>query len=343
MSAQHMLNSPMDLLKKNLPGLALLVLFLGSCSDMGEPEILLPQVSLLPADIDFATITIGSTQTRHILVINSGEGELNGELNLEQSETAFALQPVGTFMVLPGDTLVAELSFTPAAEQTYSAKIQLSSDDLENPLLELALSGVGTPLPVPVLSVSSVTLNFGTLLSGDSDQRQITLNSTGNDTLEITSLTADHTVFSVDLTAPLELIPGASRELSVTFTPDAAGTFNGSLTITSNSSSSPDVISLTGVAETPVSYAGDVQPVWNTNCTGCHGSSAGLNLSSYSNLMAGNSSNGPVVAPGNGANSLIIQRMNGTVGSLMPAGGPALPAETIASIEKWIDQGALDN
>lgn len=322
--------------------MAFLVL-LGSCSDMGEPEILLPQLEVNPTIIDFATITIGSPQTREIQIINSGEGELNVELALSQTEAVFSLQPLGALMILPGDTLHTEVTFTPAAEQTYAGEVQITSDDIDNPDVTISLTGAGTPLPVPVLALSNTSLDFGNILTTATSQQQITLNSTGNDTLRITSLDVDITVFAVDMAAPIALIPGTSQVLTVTFTPDAAGTFNGSLTITSNSSSSPDVVSLNGTAETAVSYASDVQSVWNASCVGCHGSNGGLSLTSYANLMAGTSSNGPVVTAGDGANSLIIQRMNGSVGSLMPAGGPALSAATLATIEKWIDQGAQNN
>ena len=333
----------MNYLSKKLVGASLLLVLLGSCSDMGEPEILLPQMEIDPTSIDFATITIGSPQIREVQITNSGEGELSGSLSLTQMDGAYTLQPQGSFMILPGDTLIAEVTFTPSTEQTFSAEINITSDDLNNPAVSIALTGVGTALPVPVLSLSSNSLDFGTILSNASNQLQLTLSSTGNDTLRISSIDLDLTEYTADVIVPLELIPGATQDVTVTFTPGAEGTFSGNMTITSNSSSSPDVVSLAGVAETAVSYASDVQTVFNTSCAGCHGSNGGLNLTSYANLMAGTSSNGPVVTAGDGANSLIVQRINGSVGSLMPAGGPSLSATTIATIEKWIDQGAHNN
>jgi len=316
---------------------------LGSCSDMGEPEVLLPQMHVETTSIDYSTVTIGSPQIRQIQIINSGEGQLNGELTLIQDSSVYGLQPHGTFALLADDTLNAELTFTPSAEFTYVGQILISSDDLGNPEHVIGVTGEGTALPVPALTVSNTSLNFGTILTDNSSQEQITLSSTGNDTLLISSMDFDLGVYSVDIITPFELIPGASQLLTITFQPDAAGTFNGDMTIVSNSPSTPDVVSLSGEAEVPVSYAGAVQPVWNASCGGCHGSNGGLNLTSYSNLMAGTSSNGPAVTPGDGANSLIVRRINGTTGGLMPQGGTALSASTIATIETWINQGALDN
>ena len=94
-----------------------------------------------------------------------------------------------------------------------------------------------------------------------------------------------------------------------------------------------------------VNYSTEIQPIFSTNslCTGCHGTSGGLSLTSYENLMLGNSNNGPVVNAGNGANSLIIQKLRGTAGSQMPMGDCCLEDESIDLIETWIDEGAQNN
>ena len=52
---------------------------------------------------------------------------------------------------------------------------------------------------------------------------------------------------------------------------------------------------------------GDIQDIFTDNCTTCHGSSGGLNLTSYTNVMAGTSNNGPIITAGNGSTSIIIQ------------------------------------
>ena len=91
-----------------------------------------------------------------------------------------------------------------------------------------------------------------------------------------------------------------------------------------------------------ISYSETVQPIFNTNCIVCHGGSSGLVLDSYSSLMEGGYSGSPVI-PGNGAGSLIIQKLRGTDLPQMPNGGPYLDEIIIDLIEAWIDEGALDN
>ena len=87
-----------------------------------------------------------------------------------------------------------------------------------------------------------------------------------------------------------------------------------------------------------ISYSVTIQPIFNANCTGCHGGSGGLTLDSYSNLNAGN-----VLISENSAESLIIQKLKGTAsGAQMPKNAAALSESTINLIATWIDEGALE-
>ena len=57
-----------------------------------------------------------------------------------------------------------------------------------------------------------------------------------------------------------------------------------------------------------VDYNSEIQPYFNASCTQCHGSSGGLNLTSYSDLMSGGN-HGSVIIPGNSAESILIQKL----------------------------------
>ena len=88
-----------------------------------------------------------------------------------------------------------------------------------------------------------------------------------------------------------------------------------------------------------ISYSATIQPIFNTNCTSCHGGSGGLTLTSYNDLMGSD-----IVDPGNSAASKLIQKLKGTAsGSQMPKNQDPLNDTTINLIEGWIDEGAFDN
>jgi hypothetical protein len=86
-----------------------------------------------------------------------------------------------------------------------------------------------------------------------------------------------------------------------------------------------------------VDYDSEVQPLFNSKCTQCHGNSAGLNLSSYDNIMIG-SNNGDVVIPYDHISSELWIRVNS---GQMPPGNNDLTGDQVDLIAQWIDEGAL--
>ena len=105
-----------------------------------------------------------------------------------------------------------------------------------------------------------------------------------------------------------------------------------------------------GLVYGQVDYESQIQTIIDANCTNsdCHtnggGYQGGLDLTSYNNLMAGNSDHGPVVIPGDSENSILIQKLSDDppFGDQMPKNGPPyLDPATISLISAWIDEGAL--
>lgn len=96
-------------------------------------------------------------------------------------------------------------------------------------------------------------------------------------------------------------------------------------------------------AQTPakVDFKRDVQPIFRSNCYGCHGAKMQKNnfrLDRRSDAMRGGTI--PVIGPGNSAGSRLYMRLIGDdYGLRMPPTGP-LPIEQINTIKAWIDQGA---
>ena len=95
-------------------------------------------------------------------------------------------------------------------------------------------------------------------------------------------------------------------------------------------------------ASGPVDYEKDVKPLLAQNCYSCHGpevQQSGLRLDRRQNALRGGDY-GPVIVPGNSADSKLIHRLvSGDGGIQMPPTGELLPEE-IGVLRAWIDQGA---
>ena len=98
-------------------------------------------------------------------------------------------------------------------------------------------------------------------------------------------------------------------------------------------------------------YDSEIQPIWDANCTSCHGNSGNLDLSqgvSYSNIVNVASSGYSgflLVKPNDPMNSVIHQKIvgNSAFGERMPKNAPTLSASDESKIKKWIDEGALQS
>ena len=96
-----------------------------------------------------------------------------------------------------------------------------------------------------------------------------------------------------------------------------------------------------------VSYASDIDPIFQASCVQCHGGEydgeprleASLNLTTYEGVMAG-SEFGSVVEPGDPDGSILLEMV--AVGDMPEEGDPLTP-EQIEAIRTWIAEGAQNN
>ncbi len=138
----------------------------------------------------------------------------------------------------------------------------------------------------------------------------------------------------------LLLLLGATRSSNVTYVADRGTPGPG--TTGSVSPATLAAIAPAGPEATPVSFARDVLPIFTQICMKCHGDAVaqhGLVLKSYDDVMQG-SENGPVVVPGDPANSLLVDMV---ATEKMPKHGPRLLPGQIRAIIDWVAAGAPDN
>ena len=86
----------------------------------------------------------------------------------------------------------------------------------------------------------------------------------------------------------------------------------------------------------PAGFETDVQPIFTSNCTGCHGTATRIkemNLSTLDGVMKGSES-GPVVVPGKPDESKLYQMVRD---GKMPPGKTHLSEQAVASIRSWIE------
>ncbi|MGH9842054.1 MAG: DUF1549 domain-containing protein, partial [Blastocatellia bacterium] len=87
-----------------------------------------------------------------------------------------------------------------------------------------------------------------------------------------------------------------------------------------------------------VDFARDIQPILQTHCVGCHGAGKAMSQLRLDNKASA----ARVITPGNSNSSRLLHRVLGEGGEArMPLGAAPLNDEQIATLRRWIEQGAL--
>jgi hypothetical protein len=126
------------------------------------------------------------------------------------------------------------VTFVAAAIGTRNATLTVMASDSPVPL-SVTLLGSGAAQISPKLTVDTTAVNFGNVVVGNTaPARRVTLRNIGNSTLNINSVYAAPTTFTVTHDCGTYLSAGAACSVSLTIRPTTPATYSGMLLIASN-------------------------------------------------------------------------------------------------------------
>jgi hypothetical protein len=204
----------------------------------------------------FGSTQVGGTNTNStpatITLTNSGAGTLTITAIARSGTNATEFTAGGTCVgaspvnVAPGANCTLTAMFRPTATGTRTASFVVQSNAPANP--SVSLTGLASAVATPDFTRSATSLTFNTQTIGTtSAAQQVTLTSSGMAALTITQVSAaPNPEFSATSNCVGTLAASATCTISVTFAPTAAGTRNGTVSITSNVPGSPHTVTLSG-------------------------------------------------------------------------------------------------
>jgi hypothetical protein len=166
--------------------------------------------------------------------------DLNSFAQLDELEVPIAGRFQGTLVRWGTDGL---------AFRSYAGSMNVGGADPSDQVIIFRTSMVS---PLPRLSVSVGAVAFGQIVVGQSAlaPSPVVITNNSGASVNISGITATGD-FSQTNDCGSSLTPGQSCKIQVTFTPTAAGTRTGTLTITASDSNVPHTVSLSGSAITP--------------------------------------------------------------------------------------------
>ena len=228
-------------------------------------------LSVNPESLDFGQVTFADTAKQVITLLNEGNATLKVTVIASDVSDFFVVggpTPNAPLFIPAESSADVEVSFAPSAgaDQTFTGELSISSDRTDSDEPEVvAMTGVGVDQPTPNIQLSTRTLAFGELRTGNSSSLSFSLTNGGNATLDISNVSINNNAFS--LTSPssvsISLAPRESQDFTVDFSPNEVQVFEAELVISSNIN--PVSLDLTGEGVTLSTGVDSVEVRSNTD------------------------------------------------------------------------------
>jgi HYDIN/CFA65/VesB family protein len=204
---------------------------------------------LAPASLDFGSVAMGTKVSQTATVKNSGKTPIK-IMQDSVTNNQFGVSGVTfPFTLAVGQSTNVSVWFNGTTPGKASGTLTVQGDSGTSPA-SVALSATALASQAQ-LSLSTSSVNFGSVTVGAKGSSVVTVSNTGASDLTISVITINGAPFGVSgIATPKTIIAGQSATFTATYSPTAAGNDTGSIVITSNDPNSPATIALTGAGST---------------------------------------------------------------------------------------------
>lgn len=218
-----------------------------------------PVVSLSASSLSFGGQLIGTTSnSKNVTLTNTGTaGLLLSPIAASGDFIESDNCPVSPSALAVNSACTISVTFDPSVVGSVPGEITIADNASNTPQM-INLAGTG----LAPLSLSTASLGFGTVTVGTTTAaKTVTLTNNSSAPLSISwAASADYTANPGNTTPCTASLPAKGKcTLAVTFTPSQNGSSNGAVTVTYNSSFSPQEVGLSGTggggATSPLSFS----------------------------------------------------------------------------------------
>ncbi len=222
---------------------------------LGWPQTA-PEINVYPALLthDFGDVVIGESAATPVQIFSIGTSDLTISDVTLMGDAAFSMSGPTPPLTAPVDleNPAAEyiVTLTAAVEGQVSATVQIVSDDEDEPVVEVTLTGTGVVPPAPEIEVvpESLEHDFGDVEIGQEAPYLVQIGNSGTADLVVTSLALDmagSTDFSITAApeVPFTVAPSESIvvDIEIAYTPTTEGYASTTLIIGSDDEDEPVV------------------------------------------------------------------------------------------------------
>lgn len=198
------------------------------------------QLEVRIESLGFNSVEVGFDSTNTFWIYNTGDADLEVDsIVSDNSYFTYNSIPRVDRIVAPGDSSEVSVTFAPLEAGNFTGNLTIYSNSVENDVFALQMSGSGYVLQ-PEIAVDPDTLNFGSVTVNEEETLSFKIYNNGEGVLMISNITSSNEAFT--FTFPdvegeelsIDIEPGDSVSVNVTFSPVESGDYTGTINIFSN-------------------------------------------------------------------------------------------------------------
>jgi len=235
--------------------------------------------------VSYGNVRVNVSKTDSVTVTNTGTSELNISFVIPvPNDNQFVISPTNA-TIAPSGTKRFLAIFTPTSNGTKSINVIFLHNGASSPDT-ISLSGTGV---FPSFSISSASINFGSIRTGTSKTDSVTVSNSGTDTLNISSVESGNSAFVVTpITA--KIAPSGNKKFYITYT-SATGSQSTTVLFNHDGANSPGTVSVSGTG---------IEPQFSLNAS----------LVDFGDVLVNDSKLDSVVVTNSGSASLVISSVS---------------------------------
>jgi len=210
----------------------------GSRADIGAIAFMhIPDIDVNPLALFMGARRVQERFDGNIRILNIAAVPLSVEsISIVEENSPFSIIAGGDRIDLdPDESVVVTVRFSPVEVGEFAAGLRIESNDPEENVIIVALTGVGLP-PAPEIGIDPVRIDFGDVALRSNNELPLTVRNIGSADLliESTMILDAESDFGVEFEANTTLQPGQSLAIPVSYLPLTLGDHVSTLRITSN-------------------------------------------------------------------------------------------------------------
>ena len=182
-----------------------------------------------PVELDYGQVKVGESKVLSVTVANEGDADLQvNQCGIDG--IGFSVADGCALTLVAGATKEIGVKFSPTDVVDYNGTLTVTSNVGAK---SVSLKGQGAGGKI---SISPAQLDFGTVVVNSTKTMPLQVSNTGNMSYAISGISNPSSPYTLNYTGgmPIELLPGTSYNINVTFSPSTPGFYTGNIKITNN-------------------------------------------------------------------------------------------------------------